>query len=47
MYATAIISKIIKEVSGNLYIYPGGTIAPLLHECKKDNLIKIRIDDDI
>ena len=38
MYATAIISKIIKEKSGNLYIYPGGTIAPLLHECKKDNI---------
>lgn len=38
MYATAIISKIIKNTSGNLYLYPGGTIAPLLHECKKDNI---------
>jgi acetolactate synthase-1/2/3 large subunit len=38
MYVTAIISKIIKNTSGNLYLYPGGTIAPLLHECKKDNI---------
>ncbi len=34
MYSTAIISKIIKVLSGNLYLYPGGTIAPLLKECK-------------
>lgn len=38
MYAAALISKVIKQKSGNLYVYPGGTIAPLLHECKKDNI---------
>lgn len=35
MFSTVIISKIIKKFSNNLYLYPGGTIAPLLHECKK------------
>ncbi|MGJ0298627.1 thiamine pyrophosphate-binding protein [Aliarcobacter cryaerophilus] len=34
MFSTAIISKIIKEFGNNLYLYPGGTIAPLLDECK-------------
>lgn len=38
MYATAIIAKIIKEKSGRLYVYPGGTIAPLFHECKRANI---------
>lgn len=35
MYATALIAKLIKEKNKKLYIYPGGTIAPLLHECKR------------
>ena len=35
MYAAVIIAKIIKEKSGRLYVYPGGTIAPLIHECKR------------
>lgn len=35
MFSTSIIAKIIKKFSKNLYLYPGGTIAPLLHECKK------------
>lgn len=35
MFSTAIISKIISTFSRNLFIYPGGTIAPLLHECKR------------
>lgn len=38
MYATSIITKIIKHTSGNLYVYPGGTIAPLLYEAKKDGI---------
>lgn len=38
MYSTAIISKIIRKTSNNLYVYPGGTIAPLLYECKSDNI---------
>ena len=35
MFSTAIIAKIIKEISQNLFLYPGGTIAPLLYECKQ------------
>lgn len=35
MFSTSIIAKIIKETSQNLFLYPGGTIAPLLHECKR------------
>lgn len=38
MYATSIITRIIKHISGNLYVYPGGTIAPLLHEAKNDSI---------
>lgn len=38
MFSTAIISKIIKEFGNNLYLYPGGTIAPLLYECKRINV---------
>ena len=38
MFATSIITKIIKHISGNLYVYPGGTIAPLLHEAKRDGI---------
>ncbi len=38
MFSTTIISKIIKNFSGNLYLYPGGTIAPLLQECKNDGV---------
>ncbi|QDF30228.1 thiamine pyrophosphate-binding protein [Halarcobacter anaerophilus] len=34
MFSTAVIAKVIKEFSGNLFLYPGGTIAPLLQECK-------------
>jgi len=40
MYVAAIISKIIKKTSGYLYLYPGGTTAPLLHEFKRLNFIK-------
>ncbi len=38
MFSTSIIATIIKEFSGNLFLYPGGTIAPLLHECKRINV---------
>lgn len=38
MFSTSIIAKIIKEFSGNLFLYPGGTIAPLLNECKQINV---------
>jgi acetolactate synthase-1/2/3 large subunit len=38
MYSTSIIATIIKEFSGNLFLYPGGTIAPLLYECKRINV---------
>jgi acetolactate synthase-1/2/3 large subunit len=38
MYSTAIITREMKKYSNNLYIYPGGTIAPLLHEAKRDGL---------
>lgn len=38
MFATSIITKIIKHISGKLYVYPGGTIAPLLHEAKKEGI---------
>ncbi len=34
-FSAAFIAKVIKEISGNLYVYPGGTIAPLLQEAKK------------
>lgn len=34
MFSTAIIANIIKYFNGNLFLYPGGTIAPLLKECK-------------
>ncbi len=35
MFATAFIAKQIKKLGSSLYVYPGGTIAPLLHECKR------------
>ncbi|MBI1920066.1 MAG: thiamine pyrophosphate-binding protein [Geobacter sp.] len=35
MFATAIIANCIKNMGKSLYLYPGGTIAPLLHECKR------------
>ncbi len=35
IFSAAFIAKIIKEISNNLYVYPGGTIAPLLQEAKK------------
>ena len=38
MFSTSIIAKIIKECSGNLFLYPGGTIAPLLNECEQINV---------
>ncbi len=38
MYLTSIITREIKKYSNNLYIYPGGTIAPLLHEAKRENI---------
>lgn len=41
MFSTSIISKLIKQLGANLYTYPGGTIAPLLHEAKKDKIATI------
>jgi acetolactate synthase-1/2/3 large subunit len=38
MYLTAVITQEIKKYTNNLYIYPGGTIAPLLHEAKRENI---------
>ncbi len=35
MFSASFIIKVVKEISENLYVYPGGTIAPLLHEAKK------------
>lgn len=34
MLCTKLIAKLILKTEGCLYTYPGGTIAPLLHECK-------------
>jgi len=34
MYATALIAKLLKARGRDLYVYPGGTIAPIFHECK-------------
>ena len=38
MFNAQIISSIIKITTNKLYVYPGGTIAPLLHECKLDKV---------
>ncbi len=35
MLSTALIAKLINDTEQCLYTYPGGTIAPLLHECKR------------
>lgn len=35
MFATAVIAQQIKFLGKSLYVYPGGTIAPLLHECRR------------
>lgn len=34
MYASALIATLIKHFDKSLYVYPGGTIAPIFHECK-------------
>jgi acetolactate synthase-1/2/3 large subunit len=34
MYASALIATVIKHFGKSLYVYPGGTIAPIFHECK-------------
>lgn len=34
MYASALIATLIKHFNKSLYVYPGGTIAPIFHECK-------------
>lgn len=38
MFSTTIITHVIKQMSNRLYVYPGGTIAPLLHEAKRDEI---------
>lgn len=38
MFSTSIIAKSIKHIRNTLYVYPGGTIAPLLHESKREGL---------
>lgn len=38
LFCTSIITKLIKHLGANLYTYPGGTIAPLLHEAKRDKI---------
>lgn len=38
VFSTSIITKLIKYLGCNLYTYPGGTIAPLLHDAKKDKI---------
>ena len=35
MYATTLVAKLIIKSQKNLFTYPGGTIAPLYHECKR------------
>ncbi|HHE64584.1 MAG TPA: thiamine pyrophosphate-binding protein, partial [Bacteroidetes bacterium] len=35
MLSTALIAKLINDTEQCLYTYPGGAIAPLLHECKR------------
>lgn len=35
MFATALIAKLLKFLKKSLYVYPGGTIASIFHECKK------------
>jgi acetolactate synthase I/II/III large subunit len=34
MYASALVASLIKHFDKSLYVYPGGTIAPIFHECK-------------
>ncbi len=34
MYTTAVIAKLLKTRGKALYVYPGGTITPIFHECK-------------
>jgi len=38
VFSTSIITKLIKYLNCHLYTYPGGTIAPLLHEAKHDKI---------
>jgi acetolactate synthase I/II/III large subunit len=38
MYSTALIAQTVLLFSKNLYLYPGGTIAPILHECKSSGV---------
>lgn len=35
MYATAIMAQLLNKRQATLYTYPGGTIAPLYHECQR------------
>ncbi len=34
MYSSALIASLLKYLNKTLYTYPGGTIAPIFHECK-------------
>jgi acetolactate synthase I/II/III large subunit len=38
MNATALIAKMIKATQKSLYTYPGGTIAPIYHECSRSGV---------
>ncbi len=38
MLSTKLIAELILKTEGCLYTYPGGTIAPLLHECKHNGV---------
>ena len=38
MYSAVLIAELLEQLGKNLHVYPGGTIAPIFHECRRLNV---------